>query len=155
MNLYLVQHGRSKSKEEDPDRPLTDRGEAEVRKTASHVASHAGIAVRRIVHSGKTRARQTAEILGEFLKPQGGVEAAEGLDPMADPGIWAAKTAGQTVDVMLVGHLPHLSRLASLLICGNAEIKVIDFKNGGIVCLNRDDEGDWTVGWIVVPEVVG
>lgn len=154
MNLYLVQHGRSKSKEEDPDRPLTDRGEAEVRKVASQVASHAGAAVRRIVHSGKTRARQTAEILGEFLQPQGGVEAAEGLDPMADPGIWAANIGEQTEDLMLVGHLPHLSRLASLLICGSVEVKVIDFKNGGVVCLTRDEEGAWSVEWVLVPDII-
>jgi phosphohistidine phosphatase len=154
MNLYLVQHGRSKSKGEDPDRPLTGGGEADVRKVAEYVSAHAGTEVNRIFHSGKTRARQTAEILEEFLQPQGGVEAMENLDPMADPCLWADKFGEQGEDLMLVGHLPHLSRLASLLITGSAEVKVIDFKNGGVVCLNNEDEGAWTVGWILVPEVV-
>ncbi|TKJ42121.1 phosphohistidine phosphatase SixA [candidate division LCP-89 bacterium B3_LCP] len=155
MLLYLVQHGKSKPKEEDPDRSLTDEGEADVRKVASYVASKGACGtVHRILHSDKTRARQTAEILGEYLQLQGGVEAAEGLAPMDDPDIWAAKIEELTDDMMLAGHLPHLSRLASLLISGDAAQKVIDFRNGGIVCLKRDEEGAWSVVWIVAPEVV-
>jgi len=153
VNLYLVQHGEAKPKEEDPERSLSDRGEAGVQKVASYLAAHTDVTVSRILHSGKTRAKQTAEILAELLKPQRGTEEASGLAPLDDPSIWAEKLRAETGDLMLVGHLPHLSRLASLLICGNAEIKVINFKNGGIVCLTRGEEGAWAIGWIIVPEI--
>ena len=48
---------------------------------------------------------------------------------------------------MLVGHLPHLSRFVGLLVSGNVDRKVANFKNGGVVFLMRDDEGNWSVGW--------
>jgi len=55
---------------------------------------------------------------------------------------------------MLVGHLPHLSRLASRLICGDEERKVVSFQMGGVVCLERDAEGNWSVRWALTPELV-
>jgi len=55
---------------------------------------------------------------------------------------------------MLVGHLPHLSRLSGLLISGDPDRKVIEFKNGGVVCLERDDEGNWSVVWIIIPQIL-
>jgi phosphohistidine phosphatase len=154
MQLYLVQHGKTKSKEEDPDRPLTDEGATDVRKVAAYVAENADIHVNKILHSGKTRALQTAEIVAEHLIPWGGVEMAENLAPLDDPTLWAQRLKGETEDLMLVGHLPHLAMLTSLLVCRSIEKKPVSFKNGGIVCLGRDDEGDYSVMWIVTPDIV-
>lgn len=154
MRLYLVQHGESKSKEEDPDRPLTDAGRADVAAVAAFLAAQPEIRLGRILHSGKTRARQTAEILGERLSVREGVEAADGLDPLADAGVWAARLGGLEEDLMLVGHLPHLSRLASLLLCGDADRELVRFRQGGVVSLGRDEALAWSVRWMVVPELV-
>jgi phosphohistidine phosphatase len=57
VRVYLVRHGEAKSEEEDPDRPLTDRGATEVRRVVGVAAGAGGVMVERIVHSGKTRAR--------------------------------------------------------------------------------------------------
>jgi len=57
-------------------------------------------------------------------------------------------------DTMLVGHLPHLGRLASLLLSGDKEKGIIDFKMGGIVCLKRFDDGHWAIEWMIIPEVI-
>jgi len=84
MLLYLVQHGEAKREEEDPARPLTDKGKSEVEKIASFIAK-TGIHIERILHSGKLRALQTAEILASHLKPPRGIEQADALDPLADP----------------------------------------------------------------------
>ena len=43
--------------------------------------------------------------------------------------------SGDQGSIMLVGNLPHLSRLVSLLLTGNPEIEVVRFRNAGIVCL--------------------
>ena len=43
-------------------------------------------------------------------------------------------------DLMLVGHLPHLERLAALLVTGNAEHAVVGFPAGGLVALDRTEE---------------
>jgi len=63
MRLYLVQHGEAKREEEDPSRPLTENGRREVEIVAKFL-SEAGIKIDKILHSGKLRAAQTAEILG-------------------------------------------------------------------------------------------
>ena len=153
MRLYLVQHGEAKREEEDPSRPLTDRGREEVRRVAEY-AARVGVKVDRIIHSGKLRAAQTAEIMAEALKPPKGVEGADGLDPLADPKIWAERLRGVGEDLMIVGHLPHLSRLASLLLTGREDLEPVKFRMGGLVCLERDEAGKWSVLWAIRPEIV-
>jgi phosphohistidine phosphatase len=66
MEVYLVQHGEAKPKEEDANRPLTSRGRREVSLVSSYVAG-VGIRVVQIFHSGKLRARETAQIFAEHL----------------------------------------------------------------------------------------
>lgn len=153
MRLYLVQHGDAKSKDEDPDRPLTERGRADVGAVGAMVGA-GNVRVDRVLHSGKTRARQTAEILAASTKPSRGVGAAEGLDPMADPNVWGRRVRGDDRDLMLVGHLPHLGRLASLLLCGDPERNVVQLRQGGILCLHRGPNGRWSVQWMVMPDLV-
>jgi phosphohistidine phosphatase len=140
--LFLVQHGEAKPDSEDPDRPLTDTGAANVRRVAAATAHL--VTVGRVVHSGKTRARQTADIWAETLGVA--VEASDGLAPGDDPTIWADRIGDD--DVMLVGHLPHLARLAGLLVAGDAACPVVAFVNGGLVGL-RLAEGRWSVELVV------
>jgi phosphohistidine phosphatase len=118
MWLYLVQHGQAKTEAEDRERPLTDRGAADVRRVAE-VAAAAGITTGRICHSGKTRARQTAEAWGHVLGAP--VEFAEALAPRDDPSTWAKQVATDTGDLMLVGHMPHLGRLAGVLVADDPQ----------------------------------
>jgi phosphohistidine phosphatase len=150
MYLYLVQHGVPKSKEEDPERPLSGEGATAVEKSAYSVASF--VRARRIFQSGKLRATQTAEIFGRYLKAD--VSKADGLSPMDDPSVWAERLKDEAEDTMLVGHLPHLQKLSSLLLLDDSEKRVVEFKMGGVVCLKRDEEG-WTLQWMVVPEMYG
>ncbi len=153
MNLYLVQHAEAKSKDEDPDRPLTDKGQADIQKVAGYVAGHASLHVGQILHSGKTRARQTAEVLANALKGSGKVSQDEDLGATDEPSIWANRLSDLSEDVMLVGHMPHLSKLAALLVCGDEEKQAVDFQNGGIVCLSQKEDS-WAVQWIVTPQIV-
>ncbi len=153
MRLYLVQHAEAKSQEEDPNRDLTEKGRADIGKVAKYLEG-LDLKVSRIFHSGKTRARTTAEILAASLKPAKGVAETDGLAPLDDPGIWAARVSDLAEDLVLVGHLPHLARLAGLLLCGEAEKSAVHFRMGGIVCLSRADAGPWGLEWLLVPEVL-
>jgi phosphohistidine phosphatase len=57
---------------------------------------------------------------------------------------------------MIVGHLPHLARLASLLITGSETLEVAAFQQGGVVCLEHDRAGEsWRIKWMLVPEILG
>ena len=154
MKLYLVQHAEARSKDEDPERPLSDEGRGDIEKVAAFAAGHASIRVARILHSGKTRARQTAEVIAARLGTALPVQQAEGLEPLAESSIWADRLGAEKGDTMLVGHLPHLSKLASRLLCGNEEIKTVDYRMGGIVCLERDDTGNWAVNWMLTPDML-
>ncbi len=153
MHLYLVQHGEATPEAEDPSRPLTERGREEVRRAAERAAA-LGIQVAEIRHSGKLRARQTAEILAERLSPPRGVREMEGLGPTDDP--WLAHRAVESArePVMLVGHLPHLGRLASALLTGDYRRDIIQFRMGAIVCL-INVEGRWLLQWVLTPEIAG
>src|SRR5438034_9734698 len=152
MDLYLVQHGDAQSEAIDPARPLTDRGRQEVERVA-RAAARAGASVARIAHSGKLRARQTAETVAAELRPSQGVAELAGLAPMDDPAIAQRLVTQLREPALLVGHLPHLSRLASLLLVGDATREIVAFRMGGIVCL-ENDAGRWRIKWILTPETV-
>ena len=151
MDFYLVRHGEAKAEHEDPKRPLSDRGRKEVEKVARAVAARE-IRVAEILHSDKLRARQTGEILGGFLSPEKTREI-QGLAPEDDPMAAKAELEAAEVPLMLVGHLPHLGRLASLLVTGEAENSVVEFPPAGVVCLSYAN-GEWRVRWTLTPEKV-
>ncbi|RMF91408.1 MAG: phosphohistidine phosphatase SixA [Methanobacteriota archaeon] len=125
-----------------------------MRRMAAYLAGHEGVAVSEILHSPKLRARETAEGFAEYLRPPGGVKEAEGLKPLDDPAIWAARLAGGADGIMLVGHLPHLSRLSSLLLCGDADREVVSFSTAAVACLERDGSGRWSIRWVLAPAMV-
>ncbi len=153
MLLYLVQHAEAKREEEDPSRGLTDKGLQDITKVALH-AQKLNVTITKIFHSGKTRALQTAQVLAEHVKPNKGITEIDGLAPMDDPEIWKGRITQVNEDIALVGHLPHLGRLSSLLLCGDKERNIIDFKMGGLVCLKRFEDGHWSVEWMITPEVI-
>lgn len=153
MRLYLVQHGEAKREEEDPSRPLTEKGKAEIEEVAKFLAE-AGVKVEKILHSGKLRASQTAEILGHYLKPSGGIEVADGLEPMADPRIWAERLEKLDEDLMIVGHLPHLKKLMSLLLARRDDLEIARFRYGGVACLEKGENGLWSLIWFIRPEII-
>ena len=152
MELYLVQHGEAKQKEEDPERPLTDRGKKEVMKVATFLA-RSGVNVDQIRHSGKRRAEETALIFGEHLSPVAGVRAVQGLAPQDTIAPLTEVLQLETHPIMLVGHLPFLSRLANVLLTGDAEKTVLQFRKGGCFCLLKDEES-WAVAWAVTPDLL-
>jgi phosphohistidine phosphatase len=69
MAMYFVQHGLSLTKEKDPNRPLSEEGRKEVESISNHLL-RVGVRVRKICHSNKTRAKETAQILSKwYLTP--------------------------------------------------------------------------------------
>jgi phosphohistidine phosphatase len=65
-----------------------------------------------------------------------------------------ARLQNESKSVMLLGHLPYLSRLAARLVGLEADHAVVRFQMGGTVHLERDDAGRWTIAWILVPELL-
>ena len=153
MFLYLAQHGDAKREEEDPSRPLSNKGIDDVKKVAFYV-SRLSLEVEEVLHSGKLRAKQTVEILAESLKISKGVSETDGLAPLDEPEIWVERLKDRMNPLMLVGHLPHLGRLSSLLLSGERGKNIISFKMGGIVCLKRDETRTWSLHWMIIPDIL-
>lgn len=152
MTLMLVQHGKAASAELDPERGLTAEGRADVERIAD-VARGYRVRVAAILHSGKTRARQTAEIFADRLGPGIRVAAVDGMDPNDDVVPFAAGLSAAD-SRMLVGHLPFMEKLASHLITGSSERPVFKFQNGGIVCLDfNKGNGTWVIKWALMPDI--
>jgi len=106
MSIFLVQHGLSLPKTEDPERRLSDRGREQTLKIAE-VAAGYGVNISKIFHSGKKRAEQTARIMAETLCADTGIEQMADIAAMDD-----VKNLGKLLDPgsdhMVVGHLPYM-----------------------------------------------
>ncbi len=146
--IFLVQHGKAYTEAEDPERRLTPDGVAETEKVARLLAA-AGVKPREIIHSGKTRARQTAEIFARHLGSP--LRQEEGLNPNDDPTPWAQRLAA-TDNVMIVGHLPHLSRLTALLLTGDPTREVVKFRHSAVLALAKEHD-KWVIAWYITPEL--
>jgi phosphohistidine phosphatase len=152
MALYLIQHGKSLPKDQDPDQGLSEDGTTETERIASQAQDY-GVSVSQIRHSVKTRARQTAQILARALKPQNDIQEISGIKPMDDVAACAAKIDPDE-NVMLVGHLPFMERITSYLITGSIDQPLIKFQNSGIVCLAKDPETQaWIIKWTLMPKI--
>jgi phosphohistidine phosphatase len=152
MALYLIQHGKSLSKDQDPDQGLSAEGIAETERIANQ-AKDDGVSVSQIRHSVKTRARQTAEIFAGALNPKQGIREVIGIKPLDDVVEYAA-TIDPVENIMLVGHLPFMERLTSFLIMGSIDTPVFKFQNSGIVCLDKDPEAQaWAIQWALMPKI--
>ncbi|MCH7824356.1 MAG: phosphohistidine phosphatase SixA [Acidobacteria bacterium] len=152
MKLFLVQHGVAKSEAEDPQRGLNEEGRRSVERMAELLKS-LHLDLQRIEYSEKLRARQTGEILAASLQPVEGTKEITGLAPMDDVELVRARLQEASENLMLVGHLPHLSRLTSRLLGQGADQPLVQFQMGGVLRLDRDDSGQWLVRWMLVPEL--
>lgn len=148
MKLYLIQHGLALAKEEDPKRSLSTKGKAETQRTAEYLKSKS-IKVDAIWHSTKLRAFQTAEIIHETIAC-GEIQGREDMNPLDIVEKFPGKILAANKDIMIIGHLPFLQKLADSLLTGSEESKIIAFKNSGVVSLDYDEK--WTIDWLVSPE---
>ena len=153
MKVYLIRHGEAVSSEVDPKRPLSEEGRADIRKIASFIRP-LGVYVEHIWHSGKSRAAQTAEILAGAVAVEKGCSSREGLGPNSDVLTVADELEAYDTDLMIVGHLPFLWNLTSLLVAGRETTDVVAFGAGTIVCLKRRDPGVWQINWMVAPQIL-
>src|SRR5262245_12914979 len=132
MRAYLVQHGRAKSADEDPNRGLSDEGRDEISRIAEFLAG-LRISVSLIQHSGKARAEETAHLLAACIRTTAGPSHTDELNPDSDPLIAANFLKVYDDDILLVGHLPHLERLTAVLLTGSPDGCPVRFRNVVVV----------------------
>jgi phosphohistidine phosphatase len=152
-----MRHGDALPAEQDEQRPLSPTGRGAIERVAWRAAT-AKFRPPTIYHSGILRAEQTAEILARHLGSTGMVYARAGLepeDPVPPIAGWVLEQADQDVGIALVGHLPFLDRLASLLVVGDPHPRLLSFEPGALVkLLPRGPGSSFSVCWMLVPGVV-
>jgi len=138
MRVYLVHHADAVGPDVDPQRPLSSLGRTQAADLADRVKA-AGFKPASIWHSGKLRARQTAEFCLQACNPFAEFRMVRGLRPDDSPELMRDELAADTRDLMLVGHMPHLDALARML-----AQSPIEFPLHGAIGFERTAEG-WAV----------
>jgi phosphohistidine phosphatase len=145
MNLYLVHHGVAVAPDVDARRPLSPDGKADVERLAAQAAARGAKPVV-VWHSGKLRAKQTAEAFWRACNALAEFSATRDLQP-DDPAQWIRdRLRGETRDVLIAGHFTHLPRLLALLVLGDQAGG--EFPMNGVVALATENGGEtWKELW--------
>jgi phosphohistidine phosphatase len=163
MPLYLVRHAHAVTKEEDPRRPLSERGRAQVRSLATFFRGNNLFTPAHVWHSPLIRSRETAELLLVGLASEAALVEAPGLQPEDTPEEIATRINAITsaVNVAIVGHQPQLGALATRLVRGKDGPELFDFKKGAVLALDRTTgahkttgQPRWLVSWLITPDLL-
>lgn len=150
MRLYLVQHGQALSEEEDPRRPLSEKGRAETERIGRFLQAKL-VRVDYIWHSKKTRAVETASIVAQHISNAQTLQR-DDLNPKDAVDKFPQQIQNLNKDLLIVGHLPFLQRLAALLLTGSEDYDLIAFRYSGVVCLEYSE--GWKIAWMAIPDFV-
>lgn len=153
MKVYLARHGEASPKEFDSECPLSEKGRNDL-ALITNFLSQRQLQVDFFFHSGKLRAKQTAELLEQVIHCKRGVEARMGLDPLDLVGPIASEINQFDNDLALVGHMPFMGKLLSKLITGYENNDVLVFQTATLVCLESLEGGGWAIKWAICPELL-
>jgi phosphohistidine phosphatase len=136
MTIVLVHHAAAESPSVDAHRPLTAAGHAHAAALAARLHD-AGVRPAAIWHSGKLRARQTADAFLR-LSPFAEFRMVRGLRPDDPAVVIRHELAADTRDILVVGHMPGISDLARALDPATPGVPL-----HGFVTLERQPDGTW------------
>jgi phosphohistidine phosphatase len=129
--VLLVHHQVAVGPKEDSRQPLSLAGRAMADALAADAARR-GVRPAAIWHSGKLRAKETAEAFWRACNPLATFSAVRGLLP-ADPPDWIRdRLLAEDAPVVVVGHMPHLARLLESMVDAASA-----FPPHGMVCARR------------------
>lgn len=160
IEIYLLRHGIAVESDfmsvtKDSERPLTPEGIKKMRCIAKGMKA-LGLSFECILSSPFLRAKETAEIVARKFHVDEILELTPSLEAGGSPRQLIhdlCRRKGQLTKVLLVGHEPYLSHLASVLVTGKQELP-ITFKKGGL-CLLKAAKLRYgrcaTLEWLLTP----
>jgi phosphohistidine phosphatase len=152
MKLYCVRHCEANGADVDSERGLSEQGVLDADKLAEHLQQQR-ILIPEVIHSGKKRAQQTAEILAGAAKAEKITVAPTLLDDQADVTAVVEMARTWVQDTMLVGHMPFMANLVGALMMDLGDnLQLVTYSPGTIACLNYISEGRWVIDWVLKPE---
>jgi phosphohistidine phosphatase len=163
MLLHLLRHAHAIAESENPKRPLSTRGLGEVARLGRFLRSTACFRPEQVWHSPLVRSSQTAELIVAHLGLDVAMVETPGLQPDDAPEIIAERLAEfpPGFELALVGHEPHLSALASLLVRDKASPALFELKKCSLLTLEptraehkKSGRPRWKVRWQISPELL-
>jgi len=143
MDCLFYRHGIAIERQEwsgqDEDRPLTDKGAARTRESGKGLLT-LRIRPTHILSSPLTRARETAAILQSLIRSKPKIRICTELDPTAAPGTLFSLLNALPSDavVLCIGHEPHLSLAAGILLTGKP-CSGLSLKKAGACLIHLDE----------------
>jgi phosphohistidine phosphatase len=153
MHLYLIRHAHALDGDDDAVRPLSPKGRKQIRALGRLLKETGTFEAEEFWHSPLLRAEETAVLLAKRLKTKAQLSAVGGLRPDDAANSILKRLNDLRHPVAVVGHEPHLSALASLLVAGKAAPPRFVLKKCAALRLDRVD-GVWAVRWQVSPELI-
>lgn len=150
MLIHLIRHAHALDGDDDVHRPLSAKGRRQAARMGRWLKRQRLIEAREVWHSPLVRAVATAEILARHLGGKRRLIVVDGAEGGAPPALLARRLAKVRHPVALVGHEPHLSALATLLIAGRDHPPVVTLRKGAVLALERTGRR-WAVRWLVAP----
>jgi phosphohistidine phosphatase len=163
MLLHLLRHAHAVAETENPKRPLSTRGQGELARLGRFLKPGGCFNPAQVWHSPLVRSAQTAEMIVAHLGLDVVMVETPGLLPEDDVEIMASRLAEfpPNFELALVGHEPHLSALASLLVRGKASPALFELKKSALLTLEPtrgkhkvSGRPRWRVRWQVAPELL-
>ncbi len=153
MKIYLVRHGEYLLNDMQKAGELSENGIAEIKSLVA-LLKPLKLPVSNILHSGKTRAEQTARLLEEAFISDEPPQKFCGINPedIVESVINDVRNWGS--DVVLVGHLPFMSRFVSKLLTNDETKEIVIFHTGTMVCLEGDAVSSWAINWVLTPSLL-
>ncbi len=151
MRLFVVQHGDAVPKDIDPDRPLSDQGQADIQQLLDFLADRS-TRIGQICHSGKIRARETAEILRPLLESPSEIHERQGLAPNDPPDAFLDQFGQIETDTLVASHMPFVARIVSQALAGVPDRELMQFVPGSIAGIERCDDNSWRLILFIRPE---
>lgn len=153
MTIFLIRHAHAVDADEDPERPLSKRGRAQVDALALFLKRSKLFQPVEFWHSPLLRSQETAGLLAQGLRLRVPQVLIPELEPESDPHVVARRLKQAAKAVAVVGHEPHLSALATLMITGKTEPAVFVMKKAAALAIEGIGHY-WSVRWHVSPDLI-
>jgi phosphohistidine phosphatase len=164
VQLFLIRHAHAANAADDSLRPLSDRGREECARLVAFFQRNGALRPAHFWHSPLVRALETARLLADGLKLDHALVETPGLRPEDDPSEIADRIEkSDTIESLaLVGHEPHLSALATLLVRGKVRPVAFVLKKGSVLAFaptgsvhKKSGRPRWHALWHIEPALLG
>lgn len=153
FQLFLIRHAQAVEVAVSPTRPLSLKGRRQAALLARFLKRNGALDIAEMWHSPLVRSVETAGILGCDLGLKAPCLEVAGIEPFDAPGPTAQRIEVFGRNLAVVGHEPHLSALAGLLLGGAKTQVLIEMKKGACLALGRTPEG-WRICWLITPRLL-